>query len=224
MLSPAGCAFVLCEIIHQYLPRSHVMKDQIESILAGVPHEVTQVKDLWRINVGEHVGARKDGVSLAHDLLALHNYKRPPMGQGERIAHPEPSVSGEEMRGAAPEAPATPEPPTVIEKTVEVEKIVENPETQERLAEALRKLSEANAKLEEKRAYTGPPPECADEIDWSAPPKERQEALLAKLRPILGEIGLAEDRGGRAAPALYRKRDVLESGIRYNRAVLAETI
>lgn len=83
-------------------------------------------------------------------------------------------------------------------------------------------LAEAQAKPEPMTA--NPPADVLDVIDWTAPPKERQEALLVKLREVIGLIGLAEDRGGRADPSLYRKRDAIESGIRYNRATLAETI
>jgi hypothetical protein len=68
------------------------------------------------------------------------------------------------------------------------------------------------------------PEDVADLIDWQAPPKERQEALLVKLREVQGLIGLAEDRGGRAEPSLYTRRDRIESGIRYNRASSAEAI
>lgn len=69
-----------------------------------------------------------------------------------------------------------------------------------------------------------PPAELADLIDWTAHPKERQDALLAKLNEVNGLIGLAEDRGGRAEPELYRRRDRIDSGIRYNRPTLTETI
>lgn len=69
-----------------------------------------------------------------------------------------------------------------------------------------------------------PPPETSDLIDWTSPPRDRQDALLAKLREVNGLIGLAEDRGGRAAPELYRKRDRIESGLNFNRPTLTETI
>jgi hypothetical protein len=71
---------------------------------------------------------------------------------------------------------------------------------------------------------TRPPDDIVDIINWSAPPKERQAALLVKLNEVNGLIGLAEDRGGRAAPELYTKRDRIESGLHYNRATLAEAI
>lgn len=69
-----------------------------------------------------------------------------------------------------------------------------------------------------------PPHEVVDLINWKSPPKERQDALLGLLREVNGLIGLAEDRGGRAAPELYTRRDRIESGIRYNRATSVEEL
>lgn len=51
------------------------MKLEIESILKAVPNvKVDQVGPLWRIRIlgGKHVGARENGVSLAHDMLRKH--------------------------------------------------------------------------------------------------------------------------------------------------------
>jgi hypothetical protein len=70
----------------------------------------------------------------------------------------------------------------------------------------------------------GPPPDLADLIEYADTPAETNEKLLVRLREVLGLIGLAEDAGGRAAPELYRKKDRLESGIRWNRGRLAGTI
>ena len=69
-----------------------------------------------------------------------------------------------------------------------------------------------------------PPADVSDLIDWQSAPHIRQDALLAKLREVNGLIGLAEDRGGRAAPELYRHRDRIESGLNFNRPTLTETI
>ncbi len=68
------------------------------------------------------------------------------------------------------------------------------------------------------------PHELTDLIDPVDTPVQSNEKLLARLREVLGLIGLAEDAGGRAAPELYRKRDRLESGIRFNRGRMAETL
>jgi len=115
---------------------------------------------------------------------------------------------------------------TVTERIeVPVERVVyqDNPETLRRLVEMEAMLAAAAAPKPEPVA-ANPPAEAVDLIDWSAAPKDRQEALLVKLREINGLIGLAEDRGGRAEASLYRRRDAIDSGIRYNRATLAETI
>ena len=68
------------------------------------------------------------------------------------------------------------------------------------------------------------PHDLADLIEYADTPVETNEKLLVRLREVLGLIGLAEDAGGRAAPDLYRRKDRLESGIRWNRGRLAETI
>ncbi len=68
------------------------------------------------------------------------------------------------------------------------------------------------------------PADLADLIEPADTVAQSDEKLLARLREVLGLIGLAEDAGGRAAPELYRKRDRLESGIRFNRGRLAETL
>lgn len=68
------------------------------------------------------------------------------------------------------------------------------------------------------------PPELADLIETIDTPAETSEKLLVRLREVMGLIGMAEDRGGRASPDLYRKRDRLESGIRWNRGRMAEVL
>jgi hypothetical protein len=69
-----------------------------------------------------------------------------------------------------------------------------------------------------------PPADIADLFEYADTPIESNEKLLVRLREVLGLIGLAEDNGGRAAPELYRKKDRLESGIRWNRGRSAEVI
>lgn len=109
-------------------------------------------------------------------------------------------------------------------REVPVERIVTVADpAQAALIEHLRGELEA-AREKVKAAESAPPAELADLIDWAAPPKERQEALLVKLREVAGLIGLAEDRGGRAPAELYARRDRLESGIHFNRPTLTETI
>jgi hypothetical protein len=69
-----------------------------------------------------------------------------------------------------------------------------------------------------------PPAELADLFDPADTAPQSNEKLLIRLREVLGLIGLAEDAGGRAAPELYRRKDRLESGIRWNRGRMAEVI
>jgi hypothetical protein len=69
-----------------------------------------------------------------------------------------------------------------------------------------------------------PPADLVDLFDPADTAPESNEKLLVRLREVLGLIGLAEDAGGRAAPELYRRKDRLESGIRWNRGRSAEVI
>jgi hypothetical protein len=201
------------------------MEQQIKTILAGTDNTIQKRGNLWSIRVGHHAGARANGVTLAHDLLAKYRIER-----GEPIAHPTPvTVSGEEMRGAAPEASPQPEPPTVIEKTVEVEKIVENPETQERLAEALRKLDEANAALESRKAGASvPPPEIADLIRLNESYERTDERLVALFNEAKQKAYLAMNRDGTyeglSAVAWEKKAERYDSAIQWNRGRQAEAI
>lgn len=141
----------------------------------------------WRVVLPcrKHVGVRHDPLSLLDDLLA----------ERDRIALA-PSVSDAE-RGAPPEPHPEPEAPTVIEKTVEVEKIVENPETQERLAEALRKLSEAEAALDARKAGSDiPPPDIADLIRLNESYERTNERLVEGYRDAMQRAELARTRDG----------------------------
>jgi hypothetical protein len=167
---------------------------------------VAKFGNLWQIGFSWVSGAREDGDSLARDLLRKWRTDPAP----KSYASP-PPVN-------APVPPAT-----------DYEAVIESLKAQ--LAEAqARPAFEPQGEPEPVKmpeflkAAEPPPADIADLIDWSAPPKERQEALLVKLREVAGLIGLAEDRGGRATPDLYRKRDRLESGIHFNRPTLTETI
>ena len=68
------------------------------------------------------------------------------------------------------------------------------------------------------------PEDMADLFEYADTPAESNEKLLIRLREVMGLIGLAEDDGHRAAPELYRRKDRLESGIRWNRGRGAEVI
>ncbi|WP_155843586.1 hypothetical protein [Hyphomonas sp. CY54-11-8] len=197
------------------------MQQKIESILAGTDHDANPVGHLWAIRVGNHSGARSDGVGLARELLSKYRLER-----GERIAHPEPvTVSGEAKRGAVQEVELPPAPPT----PEVVEKVIENPETQERLAEALRKLDEANAKLEAKKAGTDiPPPEIADLIRLNENYERTNERLVTGYREAMQRAELARTRDGifegKSTTEWLRKADRYDSAIRWNKGRSAETI
>jgi hypothetical protein len=48
-------------------------QEQIQAVLTGLPDVcVQQVGTLWQIRVGNHAGARADGVSLAQDLRTMY--------------------------------------------------------------------------------------------------------------------------------------------------------
>ena len=67
------------------------MKSEIQRILKGTPHRIEQVEHLWQIRIGKHSGARKDGVSLARDLLAKWKLDPGPAAQpNKHTAAPEP--------------------------------------------------------------------------------------------------------------------------------------
>ncbi len=66
------------------------MREQIETILAGVPDvHVQEVSTLWQIRIGNHAGAREDGMSLARDLKALYLAERRAMDEPEPVEIPE---------------------------------------------------------------------------------------------------------------------------------------
>ena len=67
------------------------MKSEIQRILKGTPYRIEQVEHLWQIRIGKHAGARKDGVSLARDLLAKWKLDPGPAAQpNKHAAAPEP--------------------------------------------------------------------------------------------------------------------------------------
>lgn len=177
------------------------MEAKIKAILSGLPGvKVKPVGNLWQVSVGGLSGARENGEALARDLRRQYEYIR------DRERAPEPFVPFRipPLPGDGPDYKALYE--AELKRNMHAEAPVD---------------VEVPAFL---KAEADPPAELSDLIDWTAPPKERQEALLVKLREVAGLIGLAEDRGGRATPELYKKRDRLESGIHFNRPTLTETI
>lgn len=202
-------------------------EQQAKSMLEGHGPTLEKIVNHWRLtlggdpasNKGEYSAVGPDPVRLAEHALAW-------LGKGKGIVREEPpTVSGKTQHGAAPVVPSLPESPSepeVIERVVHQDK----PETLAKLAALADELAATKARLDARIASPEAPipDSLKDLIDWTAPPKERQEALLAKWREINGLIKLAEDRGGRATPEQYHKRDRIESGIHFNRPTSAETI
>lgn len=76
-----------------------------------------------------------------------------------------------------------------------------------------------------------PPPEAADLIDWTAPPKERHEKLQRLFMEAKQSEEIARSYGGaggmfngRTALEWLRKAERIESGIQWNRGRLAEQL
>jgi hypothetical protein len=183
------------------------MQEQIDAILSPFKREGYDTGaefngKFWEIWIGSHAGGRENGVSLAQDLAAKVR------GMAVQPIPPQPLT--------APLA-TKPTPPQT-----DYDAIIAGLKAQ--LAEALAKAPEAVEIPEFIKLPEEIPSELADLIEYADTPAQSNEKLLARLREVLGLIGLAEDAGGRAAPELYRRRDRLESGIRFNRGRMAESL
>jgi len=81
------------------------MKSQIEAILQDLPNvHIRKVGHLWQIRIGSHAGAREDGLSLARDMLAMHQARE------RAMAEPVPVEIPAFLLEPVPEAVAEPEP------------------------------------------------------------------------------------------------------------------
>jgi hypothetical protein len=91
------------------------MKADIEQILSGVSDKsVNQVSRLWQIRIGNHAGAREDGVSLARDMLAMHQARKRAMEAPVPVEIPEFLLEPEPVPGAVAEPePVLPEPESI---------------------------------------------------------------------------------------------------------------
>ena len=182
------------------------MKTEIEAILSGVKDKsIKQIEDRWQIRVGARAGCRKNGITLAHDLLREHRED-----VGIVWTQPEPSPA--------------PTPPDTDYDAIIASLKAQLAEAQAKTVFAPHAEPVEVAMPEFLKRPEMPPPELADLIEYADTPVETNEKLLVRLREVLGLIGLAEDNGGRAAPELYRRKDRLESGIRWNRGRMAEVI
>jgi len=184
------------------------MQEQIDAILSPFKREGYDTGaefngKFWEVWIGSHAGGRENGVSLAQDLAEKVR------GMTVKAAQPVPPQPLTAPLAAKPTHPQT-----------DYDAIIAGLKAQ--LAEALAKAPEP-VEIPE-FLQDNPPAELADLFDPADTAPESNEKLLLRLREVLGLIGLAEDAGGRAAPELYRRKDRLESGIRWNRGRLAEVI
>jgi hypothetical protein len=87
------------------------MKDQIEAILQDLPDvHIRKVGHLWQIRIGKHAGAREDGLSLARDMLAMHQARE------RAMAEPVPVEIPAFLLEPVPKAVAEPEPVLPVPK------------------------------------------------------------------------------------------------------------
>jgi hypothetical protein len=179
-----------------------------------------RIGPLWQMWVygpaGTYGGARENGESLAKELADKALGKVETYVKYGRLDEPPKHVPVPPQPLTAPLA----EKPTA--PVTDYDAIIAGLKAQ--LAEALAKAPEVVEIPEFIKLPEEIPSELADLIEYADTPAQSNEKLLARLREVLGLIGLAEDAGGRAAPELYRRRDRLESGIRFNRGRMAESL
>ena len=115
------------------------MKDQIETILQDLPNvHIDKVGNLWQIRIGSHAGAREDGLSLARDMLAMHQARERAMEEPVPVEIPAFLLEPEEPEPVLP----APEPESVPEALLDL--VRENEpygETQTRLWELYLELN-----------------------------------------------------------------------------------
>lgn len=193
-------------------------KQEIEAILARVPHKVTQIGPLWQITVGEHAGARENGISLARDLLARYRRDVGEAAPVEKVVYrdsPETLAEIETLRkaNAARDAEAA-------------------------LMSHLDTLEDTKAKLKERPEAPEPEPEevVPDEIkqalkeagiDWRDSREAVSNALIAKYRYYKGAAEYARTNGtfdGRGVIYWEKKAEGIDDATAWNRARKVETL
>ena len=187
------------------------MRDHIARIISDCPDTaINQVGDLWQVRVERHCDTGKNGIAVATRLMNLWRWdksERQPDYHANRDARviepPVPPTDYDAIIASLKAQLVKAQAKTAFEPHAEPEP-VEMPDFL--------------------KAPEAPPAELADLFDPADTVPESNEKLLVRLREVLGLIGLAEDAGGRAAPELYRRKDRLESGIRWNRGRSAEVI
>ena len=104
---------------------------EIQALLADMPDvHVQEVGTLWQIRIGNHVGAREDGMSLARDLKALYLAERRAMDEPVPVEIPDFLLDPEVIETAEePEAEIISEPEVTEEPVPEIDAPEPEPET-----------------------------------------------------------------------------------------------
>ena len=173
------------------------IKPRIEAILAGTPYAVTKVAHLWQIRVGHHAGARANGVSLAHDLLAKWRKDGGETAVRQPVTRPEPQ-----------------EPAAPVERA------------SVRFEEALEGLTGAKVKLDERpRPVPAPPAEIADLLRIHETYEQTNERLLPLYREAKNMAERAIDAGDKTERMKWEAKAArIETAIHWNRGRMIETL
>jgi hypothetical protein len=185
------------------------IEPRIRSVLAGTPYAVQKIGPLWQIRVGNHAGARENGSSLAHDLLAKWRIDPTP---ATPVATP---------------APAT-EPQPVQAKAVTITPLANMTVAPEWMAEA----EMTKARLDQRpRPVPAPPAEIADLLRVHETYEQTNERLLPLYREAKNMIEMAIGdevagiEGSRARRMKWEaKAERIETAIHWNRGRKIETL
>jgi hypothetical protein len=199
------------------------MKEQIESILTGLPYRAKPVGPLWQITLGKLGGSRENGISLARDLKAQYLKTKVRGGEGaetERVVYRD-------------------NPETEAELT-ELRKREAARDAEDALMRGLEKLEKTHAEMQERPAEPEPEPEPKPAPEGvtetlleaglyqSDTPEKVNEVLLRKLNEAKQCHYIALEHGGtfNGGSSVYweRKAERYQTGVNWNRARMAETL
>lgn len=189
---------------------------EIETILAplkakGIEAGFEQCGPFWQVWIGGHgdskevAGAREDGISLARDLKTQYEYRK----AREASASPE---KQERSRDIPP--PPQPDPRLDLQAA--------------RIAELEAALAAAAAPKPEPAGRVIAPPELADLIEMNETPPETHARLTRLYADAKQAAELARSYGGtfngKSTVEWERKAERYDSGIKWNRGRMAETV
>jgi hypothetical protein len=145
---------------------------EILDLLTDMPDvRVQEVGTLWQIRIGNHAGAREDGLSLARDLKALYLAERRAMDEPEPVE--------------IPDFLQIPEPEEAEEAEVEE---VEEAEAEEAFeAEPELAAEEAEPEPELADAVEEPEPELAEAVEEAEPQEEDPGVVPEGLLDLVRE-------------------------------------